>query len=218
VPLFAREKTEIVTWGANVQAFRPERRSEEMRRTVGIGEDQVAVVFSGSFRPWHGVHVFEEAARRLEPRQELFFLLVGGKPGSVKGYRGRRLGAQPYERMPALVASSDIGVAPYDTARLRQLVLGFYWSPLKIFEYMASGLPTITVPRFPLTQIVREGQEGAHFHEADADALARAIASLADDAALRQRLGASARERVVSLYSWARHCEQLEGVLKRIAA
>jgi glycosyltransferase involved in cell wall biosynthesis len=40
---------------------------------------------------------------------------------------------------------------------------------------------------------------------------------LADDAALRRRLGASARERVVERYSWARHCEQLEGVLARIA-
>ncbi|PYQ46779.1 MAG: glycosyltransferase WbuB, partial [Acidobacteria bacterium] len=87
----------------------------------------------------------------------------------------------------------------------------------KIFEYMASGLPTVTIPRPPLTEIVREGQEGLHAREGDAQALAAALVRLADDAALRRRLGASARQRVVERYSWARHCEQLEGVLARIA-
>jgi len=219
VPEFARAKTETVTWGANVEAFSPDRRRSDLRRELGLPEGAVVVVFTGSFRPWHGVHVLEAAARRLRDRADLYFLLVGGpdaRPGD--GYRGRRLGTRPYADMPALVAAGDIGIAPYDPARLGQLALGFYWSPLKIFEYMASGLPTVTIPRPPLTEIVREGQEGLHAREGDPSALAEAIVRLAEDAALRQRLGASARARVVERYSWARHCEQLERVLRRIAA
>src|SRR5262249_14959503 len=61
VPPFARPKTETVTWGANVEQFRPERRQDAVRRRLGIPEDALAVLFSGSFRPWHGVHVLEEA-------------------------------------------------------------------------------------------------------------------------------------------------------------
>jgi glycosyltransferase involved in cell wall biosynthesis len=219
VPEFARAKTETVTWGANVEAFSPDRRRSDLRRELGLPEGALVVVFTGSFRPWHGVHVLEAAARRLRDRADLYFLLVGGpdaRPGD--GYRGRRLGTRPYAEMPALVAAGDIGIAPYDPARLGQLALGFYWSPLKIFEYMASGLPTVTIPRPPLTEIVREGQEGLHAREGDPSALAEAIVRLAEDAALRQRLGASARARVVERYSWARHCEQLERVLRRIAA
>jgi len=124
----------------------------------------------------------------------------------------------PYERMPALLAAADVGVAPYDTARLRQLRLGFYWSPLKIFEYMASGLPTVTIARSPLDEIVRAEEEGLHFREGDEADLARVLERLAGDAALRARLGTQARSRVVECYSWARHCEQLEGVLRRIAS
>jgi len=208
-----------VTWGANVDAFSPDRRKGDGRRELGIPEGALTIVFTGSFRPWHGVHVLEAAARHLRDRADLFFLLVGGpdaRPG--EGYRGRRLGTRPYAEMPALVAAGDIGVAPYDPARLGQLALGFYWSPLKIFEYMASGLPTVTIPRFPLTEIVRDGQEGLHAREGDPAALAEAIVRMAGDPALRQRLGASARARVVERYSWARHCEQLERVLLRIAA
>ena len=219
VPAFARAKTETVTWGADVDAFSPARRSEETRRELGIPDGAVAVVFSGSFRPWHGVGVLEAAARLLQGREDVFFLLAGGpRAEAAHGYRGRLLGAVPYERMPAVLAAADVGVAPYDTARLRQLRLGFYWSPLKIFEYMASGLPVVTVQRPPLDEIVRPGLEGMHVPEADPAALARALAILADDAASRARMGRSARDRVVERYSWARHCEQLEGVLRRIAS
>lgn len=218
VPEFARPKTETVSWGANVASFTPERRSEAVRASLGIPEGAMAVLFSGSSRPWHGVHVFEAAARRLAGRTDLFFLLAGGERAHAVGYRGRCLGPQPYARMPDLVAACDVGVAPYDTARLAQLALGFYWSPLKLFEYMASGLPSVTIPRFPLTEIVRDGQEGLHFRERDAADLAEKVGRLADDVTLRRRLGASARARVVERYSWQKHCEQLEKVLDRIAA
>jgi glycosyltransferase involved in cell wall biosynthesis len=219
VPAFARGKTETVTWGADVAAFSPARRSQETRRDLGIPEGAMAVVFSGSFRPWHGVRVLEAAARMAHDRADVFFLLAGGpRAGAPRGYRGRLLGTLPYDRMPALLAAADVGVAPYDTARLRQLRLGFYWSPLKIFEYMASGLPVVTVQRPPLDGIVRPGLEGVHVPEADPAALARAIVALANDPAARARMGRSGRERVVERYSWARHCEQLEGVLRRIAS
>jgi glycosyltransferase involved in cell wall biosynthesis len=65
---------------------------------------------------------------------------------------------------------------------------------------------------------VRDGQEGLHVAEADPAALAVALERLADDPGLRARLGQKARARVVERYSWARHCEQLDGVLRRIAA
>ncbi len=219
VPEFARPKTRIVTWGANVDAFRPEKRSEAFRKGLGVAPEARVVLFSGSFRPWHGVHVFERAARLLKHREDLFFLLVGGPDTSADAsYRGRRLGRVAYERMPEVVASADIAIAPYDTARMPELRLGFFWSPLKIFEAMAAGLPVVTIPRLPLTEIVRDGQEGLFFLEADAESLARATLRLADEPGLAARLGSSGRARVVERYSWTQHCEELVGVLRGIAA
>jgi alpha-maltose-1-phosphate synthase len=217
VPPSARAKTRRVTWGADVDAFHPGRRDGARRAAWGVPEGALAVVFAGSFRPWHGVHVLEDAARRLAHRRDIFFLLAGpARPGPGEGYHGRRLGPLRYEEMPALLASCDVGVAPYDTRRLAQLELGFFWSPLKIFEYMASGLPTVTIERAPLDEIVREGQEGLHVAEASGAALAAALERLAGDAALRQALGARARARVVELYSWRRHCQQLQELLGEI--
>lgn len=219
VPAFARPKTHVVTWGANVEAFDPSRRSEAVRAAWGASPRDTVVIFSGSFRPWHGVHVFEDAAARLRHRDGLFFVLVGGeRTGPASSFRGTYLGSVPYERMPGIVASADIGAAPYDTDRLKQLRLGFFWSPLKVFEYMASGLPTVTIRRDPLDHIVRDGREALFFDDGSATGLADAIAALADDEALRRRLGESARQRVVEKYSWTAHCAQVERVLERVTA
>jgi glycosyltransferase involved in cell wall biosynthesis len=222
VPARDQEKTQIVTWGANVDAFRPDRRSDALRAAWGVPKGGVVVVFSSSFRPWHGAHVLEAAARRLREREDIFFLFVGpdgnDNDRADLGLRGKRLGPLPYERMPETIASADIGVAPYDTSRLSQLQLGFFWSPLKIFEYMASGLPTITLSLSPLDEIARADREGLSFREGDPADLAAAIVRLVDDAPLRARLGESARGRVVERYSWARHCGQLEAVLERIVS
>jgi glycosyltransferase involved in cell wall biosynthesis len=93
VPEAARDKTEVVTWGANVDAFHPQQRSARVRAELGIPEGATAVLFSGSFRPWHGVHVLEHAAHLVREREDLFFVLAGG-PGSgpAAGFRGQHLG------------------------------------------------------------------------------------------------------------------------------
>ena len=192
-------KTETVTWGANVEAFSPDAaRARRARARSGIPEGAVAVLFSGSFRPWHGVHVLRgrgapargiatissSCSRAATPR------------GPARGYRGPPAGrACPTSAMPEVVAACDIGVAPYDTARLRQLALGFFWSPLKIFEYMASGLPTVTIPRSSARpRSCATARRGCTFRGGGSRGPGRGASSGSPTTpALRRRLGASAR-------------------------
>src|SRR5204862_7298041 len=69
-------------------------------------------------------------------------------------------GALPHDRMPAALAGADIGVAPFDIGAHAPLSLGFYWSPLKIFEYMASGLPVVAPAVDRIPSLVADGREG----------------------------------------------------------
>ena len=122
-------------------------------------------------------------------------------------------GAVPYEEMPHYLARAHVGVAPYQPSLHGQLQLGFYWSPLKIFEYMASGLPVVTLDIEPLREIVRPRLEGLVFPENHTERLAGAIGELVSSPERARAMGQSARDRIVSLYSWQVHCEALERVL-----
>ena len=234
-PEVPRSRIELVNWGANVEQFRPELRQEQaaqlaaLRREYGIADDAVVVAFVGSFRAWHGVGVFAAAALRLIPQySRLAFLAIGGGP-ELEPLRARvaaaglppgrfvLTGPQPHDRVPLLLALADIGVAPFVPSVYAPLrTFGFYWSPLKVFEYMALGLPVVTLDIPPLNTIIRAGEEGLLYREGDLATLTAHLATLAADPAARARLGTSARARVVAHYSWDAHCAQLERVLEDV--
>jgi glycosyltransferase involved in cell wall biosynthesis len=124
-------------------------------------------------------------------------------------------GAVPHEQMPAALAAADIGVAPFDVAAHPALSLGFYWSPLKVLEYMASGLPVVAPDVARLRTIVEHDREGLLYDDRDPGALADALVQLTDGAR-RQLLGRAARARCVASLSWQAHCRTLDAALQSL--
>ena len=111
--------------------------------------------------------------------------------------------------MPACLAAADIGVAPFDIGAHRPLALGFYWSPLKIFEYMAAGLPVVAPRIDRIPALVEDGREGVLYDPAEPGALAAALERLTDPL-LRRTLGAGRlAPRAERDYSWKAHCAAL---------
>jgi glycosyltransferase involved in cell wall biosynthesis len=126
-------------------------------------------------------------------------------------------GALPHAQMPACLAACDIGVAPFDADAHAPLSLGFYWSPLKIFEYMATGLPVVAPALDRIPELVDHNREGLLYDSAMPAGLPHALEALTDRA-LRERLGHAARERAVREYSWSAHCRALEAAITKVAA
>jgi glycosyltransferase involved in cell wall biosynthesis len=215
-PDIPRSKIIELPWGADVERFAPPAAEK-------TSPDAPTAVFLGSFRAWHSaLDVIRAAAILLAMGRTYHFLLVGDGPERAEAeilasaWPGhfRFTGAVPYEQVPALLRQATIGVAPFATAPHPALqTAGFFWSPLKIYEYMAAGLPVVTTDLHPLNTIIREGQEGALFHEGDVADLAAALDRLLADPQAAQAAGARARARVVEHYSWQRHCAALEQVL-----
>ncbi len=215
-------RTHIVElpWGANVEHFRVDRPV--------ISPTQPIVVFLGSFRAWHGVLDAVRAGGILvEQGRVCRFLFIGDGPQRTAAERLASrwreqftfTGAVPYDNVPALLAQASVAVAPFDTAAHPALrAAGFFWSPLKVFEYMAAALPVVTINIPPLNQIVRHGIEGLLYPEGDTGALAAAIAYLLDHPDEARAMGERGRERVTTHFSWARHCEELERVMREITS
>jgi len=207
-------------WGADVDRFAP--GMPDRTPYVRLAVNTVAV-FAGAFRSWHGAIKLVDAIKTLRARghKEIGAVLIGDGPELPAVRRAAEgidtilfTGALPHDRMPAALACADIGVAPFDTGAHAPLSLGFYWSPLKIFEYMATGLPVVAPAVDRMPSLVANGREGLLYDAQAADALADALQALSEDAPLRKRLGAAARERAVREYSWTAHCAALDRAMR----
>jgi len=207
-----------VEWGADTDRFRPDAAGtppfERPATTVAI--------FAGAFRSWHGAINLARAMRELHERgrSDVGAVFVGDGPElpAVQDAASDLpniafAGAVPHTDMPACLAAADIGVAPFDIGAHRPLSLGFYWSPLKIFEYMAAGLPVVAPAIDRIPTIVADGREGLLYDPTQPGALARALESLTDPS-VRRTLGRAARERAVREYSWKAHCVALDTAIK----
>jgi glycosyltransferase involved in cell wall biosynthesis len=223
----ARERILEIAWGADTERFRPDAPGQP---PFSLKAGKTLAVFAGAFRAWHGaIHVIE-AIRTLRGRgrTDIVAAMIGDGPelGRVRqaaaGMEGEEAvhftGALGHDRMPACLAAADIGVAPFDVGAHAPLAIDFYWSPLKIFEYMASGLPVVApdIPR--LRRIVEDERQGLLYDASDPNGLPLALERLSDEASFRAALGAAARERVVREFSWDVHCRKLDEALRRCAS
>lgn len=197
----AHGRIHVVGNGVDAARFAP----AAARRAARAGAAPV-VGFVGTLKAWHGLPTLIAAFERLRQVVDARLLLVGDGPERERiaadlASRGlsaasELTGAVAHERVPALLGAMDIAVAPYPA------IDGFYFSPLKIVEYMAAGLPVVASRVGHLPQLIRDGIDGLLVPPDDASALADALARLGRDPALRTALGSAARERVTREHSW----------------
>ncbi|MDX6645154.1 MAG: hypothetical protein QOK40_881 [Miltoncostaeaceae bacterium] len=201
------ERVTVRPNGVDRERFRPGGRDAGLRDALGLNGGPV-VGFVGGLRDWHGVDVLPELLARLSERApDTRLLVVGDGPlaGPLaaelarRGLRERAVltGAVAHERVPALVRELDVAVAPYPS-----LTHDFYFSPLKLLEYMACGVAVVASAVGAIPAVVHDGETGLLVPPGRPDELAAACLRLLEDAALRTRIGAAAAAAVGERHGW----------------
>ncbi|MDT8896969.1 glycosyltransferase family 4 protein [Thermanaerothrix sp. 4228-RoL] len=184
--------------GSDSEHFRPDLipalpHDEASLRVVWIGSADLS---------WHHFGLMVEAAKQLwnEHRPEITFHVIGHSfpidqtPPNVIYH-----GPKPYEELPHWLAAMDVGLVLYRPG------VADYNSPLKLFDYMASGLAVIATPQ-PQVNVVLQQMEAIDFLVPfdDASYLVERLLLLASDRSRRLSLGQKARRLVESYYNWQR--------------
>lgn len=200
-------KVHTIRNGVDLERFRPtdpDTDTAATRARLGAGPDDVLVLYAGAHGLSHGLTSVADAAARLEREgRRVRFAFVG--EGAAKADLERHVAALgltnvtllpgvPRDEVPALLAAADICLVP-----LRDVPLFSTFIPSKIFEYLGAGKAVVGAVRGEAATILREA--GAVVVEPeDPDALAAAVAELADDPARRARMGAAGRAYVEARY------------------
>lgn len=212
----------VVANGVDTELFTPYGGST-LRSDLGIGEDDMVVLYIGSFRPWHGLSLTLETARRFErERRKITFVLVGDGPYFERSVRSASdiesvifTGSISPDRVPSFIAGADVCIAPFsnrDFGPIRDH--GFWWCPVKLFEYMSCGKPVITMDYPEVRAIV--GEAALLSEPDDLEAFTENLDTLINDASLRQTLGEAGRKRCIRNHKWSARAGELHAIYRTL--
>ncbi|PYO70849.1 MAG: glycosyltransferase family 1 protein [Gemmatimonadetes bacterium] len=185
----------------------PERFRPDVRPASPGPPGTFTVGFVGSMKPWHGLSVLIEAFARLHHDDAATrLLLVGGGPedAAIRAELAARgltnaavlTGVVAPGEVPGLLTSMDAAVAPYPDSKR------FYFSPLKVYEYMAAGRAVVASRVGQLEAVIQHEINGLLCSPADPGALATALSRLRREPEFRDRLGRAARATVLQGHTW----------------
>lgn len=185
---------------------------EQTRAELGL-EGRVVLGWVGSFRPFHNVSMLIRAAKDLtESHEGLTLLLIGDGPTRARceelattlGVDCRFTGAVPNADVLGLLQGCDIGVLPSGTGG------DFHYSPLKVKEYMAAGLPVVLPRVGEMGRTMTHGEDALLYEPGSESDLTIALKQLLYDRPLRNRLARAATELLRSSFTLGEQLRRIE--------
>lgn len=207
-------RAHVIPNGVESSLFQIGARDPVLRKRLSLGTGPV-LGFVGGLRPWHGVEVLPALVERLRTRHRKLRLVIVGdgqlRPRLEDEFRKKKLsdhvifaGTLPHEEVAPVIRQFDVALAPYPP-----LEHPFYFSPLKLFEYMACGVVVVGADVGQISEVVDHGKTGLLYPAGDFDALTAASERLLGDPALRRKLGRAAAKLVHSQYTWDRNANRV---------
>lgn len=195
-----RDRIVVIPNGVDTERFRPASAAERegRRAALGVPADAFVAGIVAALRPEKNHELFLRAGARVAaalPAARFLVVGDGAEAGKLQalagalGLAGRALFLGRREDVPAVMTALDALVLPS-----HPVVETF---PLVVLEGMATGLAVVAADVGSIREMLIDGEEGFIVPSGDEEALAGRLLALAADAALRARVGAGGRARVV---------------------
>lgn len=205
--------------GVDPAAAAPPSARHEVRRELGITDDEIVAVMVANLIGYKGHADLIEAVSRLPgpQRRQLRLLLVGRDDGERARLEQQVAEAGIADRIsflglrrdvPRILRAADIGVHASHTEGFANAIL----------EEMAAGLPMLVTDVGGNPDAVLDGAQGFVVPARAPGALSVGLSRLIADAGLRQRFGAASRQRVASQFTLATCVDHYEALYRGLLA
>jgi glycosyltransferase involved in cell wall biosynthesis len=214
------EKLVVAHNGVDLQGYRSLPDKSRARADLGLPPDKKIVCYSGNIYEGRGIEHLIEIAPGMSG---VLFLIVGGLESDVRRCRSlaREKRAENikftsyvhHNTVPLYLAASDVLVMPY-TSRMTirgGTVARDFTSPIKLFEYMASGRPVVATSIPSVSEILRDGVNAILVPPDSPEAIAAGIKRALGDPALAKALSERASSDAVG-YTWEARAKKLLGI------
>lgn len=180
----------VISNGVDTKLFRPDLRSDDIRREFGIEAGQFAVGYCGLHGMFQGLDVIVESAKRLQDDPRIRFVMIGDGPtkeslvNAAQAAGLKNIAFYPYQpksRMPQILASMDVSAIPLAASLPGTM-------PSKVYEALAAGVPAVVCSGCEAEQLVRRYDTGRLFSAGNAEEFVAAVRELSSDPARYQQI------------------------------
>jgi glycosyltransferase involved in cell wall biosynthesis len=224
---FPAQKVAVFPDGVDVALFEDLPSREACRRRLELPRHRLIIGYIGRFHTLEmekGIPELVQAMAHLPSMNgiEPLLLCVGGPTDAVPAYLdlARRFGV-PAHRLqfvdrvhtrecPFWMRACDVVTIPWPWTEFS----AHFTSPLKLFEYMAAGVPIVASDLPSLREVLRHGENAWLVEPGSAQALAEGIGELLSDAQLQQELAHKALQEV-RVYTWRERARHILKSLER---
>ena len=215
------KKITVIPNGADGELFNNKISGMEIKKKYNLDNKNV-VCYSGSLdQQWQGIEDILLSANIINSIDiPVQFLIIGDISDQEKLISNAPenvifTDAVKHSEVPKYLAAADILLAPYKLESDFKDI-GYYNSPIKIFEYMAMGKAIITSNIGQILEVIEHNKTGLLIEPGNYKELANNIQLLLENKTLRGELGSNARNEFEKNYTWEKNARKIMSVFNEI--
>lgn len=206
--------------GVDLDEFKIDKTKDELRAELDLPRDKKIVMYVGHLYGWKGVDTVVEVAKLMKDKHDFVFVLIGGTNEDIEKYSSLfkeeklenilLLGRKKKSDIPKYLKSADILLLPNTPVSTESIK---YTSPIKMFEYMASGV-AIVASDLPSIREVLNDSNVSLVSTGDSEALEKSIVGLLGDKDdYRGKVERALED--VKAYSWKKRALKIKELIEK---
>lgn len=204
------DKILVAPDGVDLAEFSIKETKGECRKKLNLPQDKKIILYTGHLYEWKGAQTLAEASPYLPEDANIYF--VGGIKEDIERFKSQILnlksqilvvGHRPHAEIPYWLRASDVLILPNSG---KEDISKYWTSPMKMFEYMASGRPIVASDLPSLKEVLNENN--SVLVEPDSpEKLSEGIKKILDNPELAEKISGQAFKEVQD-YTWSNRAKK----------